>query len=163
VTPTTVIKNRNTSPVMMVVAADGKMEIHCSQVDIGIKLSSKNSERTTIAILIKLLLIKIVANNLRGLSLKIRICSVAFEFSCVIFSRSLMVRLKKATSELEINAEQNSSNKTNTKPIDNPIEEITRGIDSRNKDEKLRSGSGSKLLELFDNDNDQLQNECKTL
>jgi hypothetical protein len=64
------------------------------------------------AILIKLFAIRIVANSLRGASFNKRILFVTEEFSEVIFSRSFIVSEKKATSELEINAEHPSKKTT---------------------------------------------------
>lgn len=74
--------------------------------------SIMNWDKMTIVMFIKLFAISIVANNLRGASFNRRILWVTEEFSLVIFSRSFIDKEKKATSELEINAEHPSRRTT---------------------------------------------------
>src|SRR5690606_24631931 len=66
------------------------------------------SETMTMAILTKLLAIRIVARSVRGFSFRCKIRSAALFLSCLSLSKSLVVSEKNATSEPEINAEQSS-------------------------------------------------------
>ena len=74
----------------------------------GIISPKTKSDKTTIPILIKLLLIKIVANKVRGISLSLIIRSDVLLFSCFRSSISLGDKEKNATSDPEIKAEHNS-------------------------------------------------------
>lgn len=69
----------------------------------------RNAKRITMAILIKLLATKIVANSFLGFSSSLVIMDSALEFWWSSGSISERVNEKSATSAPEINAEQNSN------------------------------------------------------
>ena len=87
-----------------------------------IKLSATNVETITIATLMKLLAIKIVAKSFLGVESKSRIRLLLVDSSSSRLILSDAVMEKKATSEPDISAERIISNNMIAKPIPNGIE-----------------------------------------
>ena len=96
------------------------------------------------AILMKLLAIRMVANSFRGLFLSLSSLLVVLSSSFSKLSRSLGDNEKKATSEPDTKAEQ-MSRQMRTRPVETRLHTETRKgkrkVDKPNK----RAGSGSKV------------------
>ena len=96
------------------------------------------ANKITMAIFIKLLATKIVANSFFGRSKRYDIISICLDFASKPVSISVLVKENKATSAPEINAEQNSNTNKSKKLLANEKSiAINNGI-------KL-AGSGSKF------------------
>ena len=77
------------------------------------------------AILTKLLLIRMVASRLCGLSLSAMMRRAETEFSSESFSKSLWDKEKKATSDPDMSAEHTKSSAMKVRPRKNSIEGAT--------------------------------------
>lgn len=114
-----------------------KVNLRTEDVILLNKTPPKKANKITIAILIKLLATKIVANSFLGRSKSFVIISMRLEFCSNPFSISVLVRENKATSAPEISAEHNRRKNSKTNPL------TTEKSIAINKGLKLE-GSGSK-------------------
>jgi len=155
VTPITVIKKWMALDKLLMEKIDPRIPTFpVSQFETPSKYPSgrmflnKKSEITTMAILIKLLLTKIVAKSLLGLSLSASILPAGFDFSSSRLLTSLTVRLKNAISDPETKAEHTNRRQMMIIPIER-FPRLMPKINGREiKNCQGRSGSGSKKLEF---------------